>query len=243
MKSIVCLVAAAPLLFQQSAACAATGYAGWAAVVVAGDWHAHDGSPSEIFDNARRDVVRELQVLGFSRDNIAEFSAKPGASDAPADAQSIGNALWDLSNRTTGGCLVYFSSHGSPDGLVLGSGLLEPRQLEKMLGNSCADKPTVVVVSACFSGAFVPALEAPNRMILTAAREDRTSFGCGQTDRYPYFDQCILSVWPYADGFPALGRAAQLCVAAREKKEHVGPPSEPQLWIGAEAASDVPKWK
>ena len=221
----------------------ASAYSDWAAVVVAGDWHAHDGSPSQIFDNARRDVTQDLVSLGFPRANIAEFSARPGALDAPADPQSIGNALWDLSNRTSGGCLAYFSSHGSPDGLLLGNGMLAPRQLANILNNSCAGKPTVVVLSACFSGAFVPALQAPNRMILTAAREDRTSFGCGQTDRYPYFDQCILSVWPYSDGFPALGRAAQLCVAVREKKEHVGPPSEPQLWLGASAASELPKWK
>lgn len=225
------------------AAHGASAYADWAAVVVAGDWHAHDGSPSEIFDNARRDVARELADIGFSPANIEEFSARPDASNAPADARTIGNALWDLSNRTKGGCLVYFSSHGAPEALVLGNDLLAPPRLARMLANSCAARPTVVVISACFSGAFVAPLQAPNRLILTAAREDRTSFGCGQTDRYPYFDKCVLSVWPYADGFPALGRAAQLCVAAREKKEHLGPPSEPQLWIGAEAAAQVPKWR
>jgi hypothetical protein len=99
----------------------------------------------------------------------------------------------------------------------------------------------VVVLSACFSGVFVPTLAAPNRMILTAARADRTSFGCSQTDRYPYFDQCVLSVWGGAADFPGLARAAQACVAKREHDEHVGPPSEPQLWIGAEA--DLPKWR
>jgi len=121
--------------------------------------------------------------------------------------------------------------------------LLQPARLARMLDASCADRPTVVVVSACFSGVFVPALRARNRMILTAARADRTSFGCGQTDRYPYFDQCVLSVWPYADSFATLGRAAQVCVAAREKKEHVGPPSEPQMWIGADAAAEIPRWR
>jgi hypothetical protein len=233
----------AVLLACFESAHATTAYSDWAAVVVAGDWHAHDGSPSEIFDNARRDVTRDLESLGLVPDNIAEFSARPATSVAPATAQAIGNALSDLSNRTSGGCLLYFSSHGSPDGMVLGNGTLEPRQLAKMLNNSCATRPTVVVISACFSGTFVPALEAPNRMILTAAREDRTSFGCGQTDRYPYFDQCVLSVWPDADDFPALGRAAQACVAAREKKEHVGPPSEPQIWIGANAEMTLPKWR
>ena len=39
---------------------AATPFQNWAAVVVAGDFHAHDGQASEGFDNARRDVSRAL---------------------------------------------------------------------------------------------------------------------------------------------------------------------------------------
>jgi hypothetical protein len=230
------------LTLANSTAHASSPFAKWAAVVVSGDWHAHDGSPSEIFDNARRDVTHDLETLGFSRDNIEEFSARPGTWP-PATAPAIGDALSDISFRARSGCLVYFSSHGSPDGIVLGNSILEPYGLARMLNASCGDRPTVVVVSACFSGVFVPTLKAHNRMILTAARRDRASFGCGQTDRYPYFDQCVLSVWPYANSFAALGRAAQICVAAREKREHVGPPSQPQLWIGADAANEVPKWR
>jgi hypothetical protein len=226
---------------------AAGTFADWAAVVVAGDWHAHDGSASEIFDNSRHDVTADLLAIGFARDNVQQFSVRPDRypRDAPeqADAQNIGNALWDLSNRTGAGCLVYFSSHGSPDGLVLGDAMLEPKTFAKMLNNACADRPTVVILSACFSGVFVPALKAPNRMILTAARRDRTSFGCGQTNRYPYFDQCVLESWNGSSDFPGLGHAVQVCVAAREKKEHMSPPSEPQMWIGAAVTNALPKWR
>src|ERR1041385_1288477 len=52
----------------------ANGYSNWAVIVVAGDWHAHDGSPSEIFDNARRDVSQALTDIGFNPSNIAQFS-------------------------------------------------------------------------------------------------------------------------------------------------------------------------
>ena len=100
-----------------------------------------------------------------------------------------------------------------------------------------------MVVSACFSGGFVPELTGKKRVVLTAARRDRSSFGCGQTDRYPYFDECVLSVWPHVDNFIALGRAARICVAAREKRERVGPPSEPQLRIGTEIVATLPKWR
>jgi hypothetical protein len=236
------VVAAALIIFACNAAPASSPFSNWAAVVVSGDWHAHDGSPSEIFDNARRDVTHDLESLGFSRNNIEEFSARPGAWP-PATAHAIRDALWDVSYRAKAGCLVYFSSHGSPDGIVLGDSILEPFGLARMLNASCGERPTVVVLSACFSGVFVPTLAAPHRMIITAARRDRASFGCGQTDRYPYFDQCVLSVWPYADSFAALGRAAQVCVAAREKREKIGPPSRPQMWIGADAETEIPKWR
>ncbi len=81
----------------------------------------------------------------------------------------------------------------------------------------------MVVISACYSGVFVPILAGSNRMVLTAARPDRTSFGCGEADRYPYFDQCVLESMPAAPDFAALGRAAQRCVATREQAETADP--------------------
>ncbi len=36
----------------------------------------------------------------------------------------------------------------------------------------------IVVVQACYSGSFVDNLAAPDRMVITAAAADRTSFGC-----------------------------------------------------------------
>jgi len=126
---------------------------------------------------------------------------------------------------------------------VLGNSWLTRRQLARLVDADCGNRPTVVVVSACFSGIFVPALAGKNRLVLTAARRDRTSFVCGQTDRYPYFDECVLSVWPHVDGFIALGRAARVCVAARERREHVGPPSDPQLRVGTAVIAALPKWR
>jgi hypothetical protein len=69
-------------------------------------------------------------------------------------------------------------------------------------------------------------------MVLTAARPDRSSFGCGEADKYPYFDQCVLESMPSAADFATLGVTVQRCVALREIKEGMKPPSEPQLFIG-----------
>ncbi|CAN7226406.1 peptidase C13 [Phenylobacterium sp. LjRoot219] len=210
-------------------------FADWAAVVVAGDWHASSGRPSEAFDNARRDVGAALRSAGFQPQNLRELSARPARyrpRPAHSDIDSVYAALSELAGRTQGGCLAYITSHGQPQGVVVDDDLLEPSVLGAMLDDACGGRPTVVVISACFSGVFVPELAAPNRMVLTAARADRTSFGCGESDRYPYFDDCFLRAFPAAHDFRQLGAAVQSCVARREKETGMAPPSEPQLSIG-----------
>ncbi len=223
---------------------AAAGFADWAAIVVAGDWHSHSGAPSEVFDSGRRDVAADLARLGFSPGNIAQFSVRsdthPGTERA--DKQTIANELWDLSNRTSGGCFAYLTSHGSPDGMVLGEGLLSPKALAGMLDNACGSRPTVVFVVACFSGVFVDALEAPNRFVMTAARPDRPSFGCGDNDHYTFFDDCWLNSVGGVSNFLALADAVRACVSRKEAEIHAFP-SEPQLSIGTQLNGSVLSWR
>jgi hypothetical protein len=225
---------------------AAATFSNWAAVVVAGDWRAHAGGPSEAFDNARRDVSNALVRMGFDPSNLRQFSVRPEryneAGLAKARLETLYDGLAEASETATGGCLVYVSSHGAPVGVRVDEQILTPAVLAVMLHHACGERPTVVVLSACFSGVFVPVLAAPNRMVLTAARGDRSSFGCGETDRYPYFDDCFLSSVGTAHDFPALGRAVQVCVAARERKEGMQPPSEPQLWIGPNLKRLLPQY-
>jgi len=215
---------------------AASIFANWAAVVVAGDDHSHDGGPSEIFDNARRDVGAELLTAGFQAQNLREFSVQPRRyrpHPEKTDIDGVYDVLASLSARAPDGCLVYFTSHGGPDGVLVADELLAPNTLGAMLDQACGQRPTIVVLSACFSGVFLPAIAAPNRMVLTAARADRSSFGCGASDRYPYFDDCFLRVFPTTHDIGALGPAVQACVARREAETGMSPPSEPQLSIGA----------
>jgi hypothetical protein len=246
MRGFVRLVALIAGLWFATAggALAASPFADWGAVVVAGDWHAHDGGPSEGFDNARRDVSAALLRAGFQPQNVRQFSVRPerykDTHPDKTEPQGIYEALKDLSGKTAGGCIFYISSHGAPQGAVLDQGLLYPGTLATMLDQSCGKRPTVVVISACFSGVFVPTLAKPNRMVLTAARPDRTSFGCGQDNKYPYFDDCFLSSMTFAHDFTSLAAETRECVRRREITEKMTPPSEPQLWVGAQLAPMLP---
>ena len=215
----------------------------WAAVVVAGDFHGSNGGPTEAFDNARRDVAKELRRIGFAPDNIRQFSVRPTRyKEGPlkSEPRAIYETLSDLSAKAKSGCLVYFTSHGAPEGVLVDQQILTPGILNRILGATCRDRPTVVIVSACFSGVFVRPLAHPNRMILTAARPDRTSFGCGEDNVYPFFDDCLLRSTPSAKDFAALAGAVKACVAVREIAEGMKPPSEPQIWIGGELRPILP---
>jgi len=214
----------------------ANGFESWAAIVVAGDFRAHSGMPAEVFDNGRRDIAKALSNLGFAQSHIKQFSVRPDLDKEThpltSDIDTIRTEFKKLAQQGSGGCLLYFTSHGGQDGILVGNAVVSPRTIAQMVDESCADRMTVVVVSACFSGVFVPPLQSPNRMIMTAARRDRTSFGCGETDKYTYFDQCVLESLPLSRNFPTLGAKVQDCVATRETVEGATPPSEPQLSIG-----------
>jgi hypothetical protein len=241
------IFAALAALLLGSPASAASQYSDWAAIVVAADYHAHSGADSEVFDNARRDISADLVAIGFSPTNIMQFSVRPQRYPSQQPRQSnpntIATSLWDLSNRTNGGCLAYFTSHGNTDGIAMGDNILSPQQMNQMITNACGDRPTVVVVSACFSGVFIPILQGPNRFVMTAARPDRTSFGCGEQERYTFFDNCVVQNFVGAGDFPDLANRVKACVAAREKKDGIKYSSEPQLSIGTAIASQLPRWK
>ncbi|MFL5237813.1 MAG: C13 family peptidase [Rhizomicrobium sp.] len=237
----------ASILFLGSAYVQAGTYSDWAVIVVAGDWHAHDGSPSEIFDNARRDVSTALVNAGFNPANVVQFSVRPDHYPAThpleAEAGTIADTLSNLAARARGGCMLYFSSHGAPSGLVLGERILTPVRLDNIVSLSCGERPTVVVISSCYSGVFVNALARPNRMIITAARRDRTSFGCGGTNRYPYFDACFLAAMPEAKDFRTAAVDADRCVARLERQTRMSPPSDPQIFVGRQIAARLPAWR
>ncbi|ADG09808.1 peptidase C13 [Caulobacter segnis] len=237
MRAATAVIGLLILLFVPPSAACAGPFSNWTAVVVAGDYHAHSGGPTEAFDNARRDVAKALVELGFERDSVRQFSVRPGRypADAPgqADTRTLHEALRAGTQSAKAGCLFYISSHGGPEGAILGKEMLRPHLLAAILDDACPNRPSVVVISACFSGVFIPPLQKSDRLILTAARADRASFGCGESDKYPYFDACFLASVPDAHDFAALGARVQTCVARKENETGAEPASEPQVWIGA----------
>lgn len=216
-----------------------TGEAGlrdWAVGILAADWRDSEGAPIDAFENARRALAEGFARAGFDPANITNLSLRPRELGGfSLSSREVFGAFSNQAKNAQAGCLLYFTSHGVPEGMVMGAeGVLSPDRLNGLLTEWCGQRPTVVVVSACYSGVFMPALAAPNRMVMTAARPDRSSFGCGANEQYPVFDGCILESLPDADDFVHLSSLTRRCVATREVQRRLWPPSEPLTHIGAD---------
>jgi hypothetical protein len=209
-----------------------TDFSHWAVILVAGDYRAHSGAPSKVFDNARHDLATAFAGLGFKRANMVQFSVDYDQGTGHSDPMSIADAMQQVAAHARDGCLIYFTSHGTPTGIMIGDTVLGPDAMHDMVNTACGNRPSVIVMSSCYSGQFVAPLMGDNRIIMTAARPDRTSFGCGEMDHYTFFDDCFLRALPMAGGFAEEGSLVQQCVAAREQEMHATPPSEPQLSVG-----------
>jgi hypothetical protein len=105
------------------------------------------------------------------------------------------------------------------------------RRLEPLAGHR-----TVIVVSACYSGSLIHDLRAPERIIITAARADRSSFGCSPDSRHTFFGEAELRAFGAPDrSLHQVFVAIQQEVARMERRERYTP-SEPQVSVGSEVA-------
>jgi hypothetical protein len=130
------------------------------------------------------------------------------------------------------------SSHGSSDPLLsVSNGTLPLEQLsdEDLVGalRDSGIKRRIIVISACYAGAFIKPLEDPNTIVIAAAAADRTSFGCSDDRDMTYFGEAFYrDALPDAKTLQEAFERAKAEIAAREQKEHETP-SEPQAFFGS----------
>ena len=208
----------------------------WQVVLAAGD----DAEP--VFDNATRTLGQRLAGAGVPAANIHRFSASAaelGSTVEPALAGVLLQRISTLPVRPGDRCLIFLTSHGERNAglwLARSNAALSPDELAQALSRACAAVPTVVVVSACYSGNFAAGKMAkPNRIVLTAARSDRPSFGCQVRRVYNFFDECLLRALPKSTTWRAVADGSKQCVRRMERA--LGErPSEPQAYFGAVVA-------
>lgn len=94
--------------------------------------------------------------------------------------------------------VVLFTSHGNKSVLAVKDrnsddiGTVTDQQLRDFLEPLNKDRQ-VIILQACHSGSLIPALAHPNRIIITAAAADRTSFGCEPDAENTWFMKALLA--------------------------------------------------
>ncbi|MFK3792919.1 MULTISPECIES: C13 family peptidase [Pseudomonas] len=130
---------------------------------------------------------------------------------------------------------IYLTSHGTSEHeLVLDQPRLELADLPAdELASALAplkNRDKIVVISACYSGGFIPALKDERTLVMTASRADRVSFGCSEEADFTYFgDALFAQALNQTDDLEHAFLLAKATVAEREQTENFEP-SEPQIW-------------
>jgi hypothetical protein len=101
----------------------------------------------------------------------------------------------------------------------------------------------VVVVNACYSGGFIPPLRGNDTLVMTAARSDRSSFGCGTESDLTYFGHAwLVDALNHTDNFVGAFHQASHEIAGWEKQDKLTP-SEPQISVGSGIAVQLASWR
>lgn len=137
--------------------------------------------------------------------------------------------------------VIFLTSHGGPDGTAalrehnrMNAGL-RPAHLAAML-NQANIRNRIVIVSACYSGAFIGPLANDDTIVLTAASHDRSSFGCRPENDWTFFGDALFnnSMRNGANLLEGFDRAKTL-IERWEREQNLTPPSNPQRYVGVRA--------
>jgi hypothetical protein len=120
--------------------------------------------------------------------------------------------------------------------------LIDPRELRAALDDA-GIRNRVLVISACYSGGFVPALKSDDTLILTASHRNRPSFGCGPDSDATYFGRAwLIEGLNETTDFVAAFETAKRRIAKREDAEGFRP-SRPQIEIGKQILPRLQAWQ
>ena len=198
---------------------------------------AGDGKQSVFLREA--DYVNDMLASRFgSRGHITLVNHRDHLLDRPmATRENLHRAAKTLAERTGPEDLVfiYLTSHGTPEHELV---LEQPRlQLADMPADELAaalaplkNRNKIIVISACYSGGFIPALKDEKTLIMTASQADKVSFGCSEEADFTYFGNALFAqALNQTDDLQQAFTRAKEYVAEREQADGFEA-SEPQIW-------------
>jgi len=143
-------------------------------------------------------LTRRFDAVGHDLllvNNPATLDERPLAS--LSNLEGALKAVGEKMDRDGDVLLLFLTSHGTKDHLLYVS--MDPLPLDQISPDDLAGALTksgirnrVVIISACYSGGFIDALKDDSTMIISAARADRTSFGCGARSEITDFGRAFF---------------------------------------------------
>lgn len=165
------------------------------ALLVAGD------GKEEVFRREVETISEKIASNGIpkTRQVLLVNTRKSGKQYPVATRISIDRALKALSERMNEEdiLLLYLTSHGSDthelafNHRAVRVANITPEGLKKSL-DALPIRWKVAVISACYSGGYVDPLKSDDTLVITAAAEDRKSFGCSDENTMTRFGQAYF---------------------------------------------------
>ncbi len=154
-------------------------------------------------DVFEREATQAAKVLsrrydGLGRTILLAADSTTAPNGSPAFLSTALAAVAAKMNLKEDVLILYTTSHGGPNiGLayrdgIHGYGLIAPKRMADLLTELKIER-RVVMISACYSGQFVEALASPDTAIVTAADNDRTSFGCSPGNDWTFFGDALIN--------------------------------------------------
>jgi hypothetical protein len=198
-----------------------------------------------------REASEAMRVLSYRYNSAGQTLLLTAGSDESDAGQPQGSpdnlaaglaAISTRMNADEDVLILFATTHGDAqiglsyrDG-TKGTGMIAPSRLATMLDN-LGIKRRMILISACYSGVFIPLLTNEHSVIVTAASSRRTSFGCAPSNDWTFFGDALIN---HALRKPqpfdkATEEAVSLIQQWEAKAELLS--SEPQVFIGETAQS------
>jgi hypothetical protein len=169
------------------------------------------------------------RTFGTTGKSMALINSKQTINEIPlATKTSVKRSLEEIAKRMDAEndiLFIYMTSHGSSEFefVIKQTGMNLPYIHAKTLAETLKEIPVkwkVIVISACFSGGFIPELQDDHTLIITATSPDRQSFGCEDRNEFTYFGEAYFKdALPESENFIGAFDKALEIVAEREKAE------------------------
>jgi hypothetical protein len=188
---------------------------------------------------ARRYNAASRTILLTAGSDDSATGAPQGSPDNLAMALAAVSARMDPAEDVL---VLFTTSHGDAQtGLAYrdngkGFGMIAPARMAALLDEK-RFKRRVVMISACYSGVFVPLLTSADTVIVTAASSRRTSFGCAPGNDWTFFgDALINNALRKPQPFAKAADEAVNLIAGWETQNRLDQ-SNPQVFVGDSVAA------